>query len=117
MAALARRCAGELTSRHLYVGELHIDTAARRADVDGRAVKLTRSGYALLRTLAADPQRLCTKDELMRVLWGDAIATRSRALDSHICHLRRRLSDAGAQLITNVWGQGYALAPGEDRHA
>jgi len=115
LGALARRSAGELTSRHLYVGELHIDTAARRADVDGTPVKLTRSGYVLLRTLAGDPQRLFSKDELTRVLWGDVGATRSRALDSHICHLRRHLADAGAELITNVWGQGYALARGDDR--
>ena len=111
IAALTRRARADRVSRHLHVGELHIDTAARTADIDGVAVKLTRTGYALLSTMAADPQRLFTKDELTRVVWGDAMHTRSRALDSHISHLRRRLADAGADLISNIWGQGWRLTP------
>jgi len=115
VAALARRTLQEVTSRHVHVGELHIDTAARTADVDGTPVKLTRTGFTLLTTLAADPQRVFTKDELARVLWGAAPATSSRALESHICHLRRNLADAGADLIVNAWGQGYKLASADDR--
>ena len=61
--------------------------------------------------MAADPQRLFTKDELTRVVWGDTMPTRSRALDSHISHLRHRLADAGADLISTIWGQGWRLTP------
>lgn len=111
IAALTRRARADGVSRHLHVGELHIDTAARTADIDGVPVKLTGTGYALLSTMAADPQRLFTKDELRRVVWGDTMPTGSRALDSQIGHLRHRLADAGADIISNIWGQGWRLTP------
>ena len=110
LAAVARRAASELTSRHLHVGELHIDTAARTADVAGTPVHLSRIEFELLRQLASDPQRVFTKQQLMRSVWGRGDIGRTRTLDSHAARLRHHLQAAGGHgLVVNRWGVGYHL--------
>jgi len=109
VAAIARRTVESITSRHLHIGDLHIDTAARTVDVNDRSVKLSKLEFDLLAKLASDPSRVFTKPELLRSIWG-AKTTVSRTLDSHACRLRRRLRDAGSpHTIQNLWGTGYRL--------
>ena len=64
--------------------------------------------------------RSCTKDDLLRQVWGYAGRARTRTVDSHASRLRRSLIDAGAPgtIIVNVWGIGYRLVvagPGASR--
>ena len=112
--AVARRTLGDVTSRHLHVGSLHIDTAARSVDIEGRPVKLSRIEFELLRALATDPERVFAKDELMKAVWGYHAPTRTRTLDSHACRLRAKLHSQGADgYIANRWGHGYTLLSGQ----
>jgi DNA-binding response OmpR family regulator len=112
LAAVARRTNSELTSRHLQIGDLHIDTAARTADIAGTPVCLSRIEFELLCQLASDPQRVFTKQQLMRTVWGRDSDGRTRTLDSHACRLRHRLKAAGGDgLVLARWGVGYHLTP------
>jgi hypothetical protein len=56
----------------LRVGELEIDAAARVVRLHGAPVELSQKEFALVRTLASDPTRVFTKDELLRTIWGFA---------------------------------------------
>ena len=58
---------------------LEVDPAAREARVRGAAVDLAAKEFALLRTLAARPTRVFTKEELLRDVWG----FRSLGIDAH----------------------------------
>jgi DNA-binding response OmpR family regulator len=110
IAALLRRAQTRRTPRVLHVGSLTIDAAARTVTVAGERLELPAKEYELLRTLAADPTRVFTREELLSAIWGAGYGM-SRTLDSHAARLRRRLADAGAEgLIANTWGVGYALA-------
>lgn len=112
--AVARRTLHDVTSRHLHVGALHIDTAARSAEIDGRPVKLSRLEFDLLRQLASDPTRVFAKAELMQAVWGHSAPERTRTLDSHACRLRNKLqSEGGDGWIANRWGHGYKLHSAE----
>ncbi len=95
----------------LRVGELTIDLAARTVEIRGTRLELPAKEYELLRTLAREPTRVFTREELLRDVWGHAHGGRTRTLDSHACRLRRRLADAGANgLLLKIWGVGYRLA-------
>ena len=60
--------------------------------------------------LAAEPERVFTKEELLRGVWGFRSLGRTRTLDSHASRLRRKLHQRGAQnYVVNVWGVGYRL--------
>ena len=92
------------------VRDLTIDLATRAVRVAGDRVDLSAKEYDLLVTLAADPERVFSKDELLRDVWGFRSAGRTRTLDSHASRLRRKLcngSDRG--YVVNVWGVGYRL--------
>ena len=91
-------------------GPVRIDRATRRVTVDGRPVALCGKEYALLLTLAGEPLRVFTKEQLLRDVWNFRSAGRTRTVDSHASRLRRKLTalDAGP-FVVNVWGVGYRL--------
>ena len=90
---------------------LRIDVRTRDVRVDGRRVQLAQKEYDLLLMLAREPDRVFTKTELLRDIWGYLVPARTRTLDSHASRVRKKLRDAGAQveLVVNVWGVGYRL--------
>lgn len=92
------------------LGPLEIDPAARKASVHGKDVELAKKEFALLLILATAPDRVFSKNELLRAVWGLESTTKSRTLDSHASRLRGKLRLAGAEtLIINYWGVGYRL--------
>jgi DNA-binding response OmpR family regulator len=91
-------------------GSLTVDPAARRATVNKTDVRLSRKEFALLLTLAAQPDRVFSKEELLATVWGYTGLVKSRTLDSHASRLRNKLARAGAVgLIVNCWAVGYRL--------
>jgi len=96
----------------LRVGELEIDPPSRRVTLAGQLVELSQKEFALLRTLAAEPTRVFTKEELLRGVWGFRSMGSTRTLDSHACRLRRKLAANGDRFVVNVWGVGYRLIDG-----
>ena len=96
--------------RVLRAGEIEVDTATRRVTVAGERVILPGKEYELLVKLAGEPDRVFTKEELLREVWGFRSLGRTRTLDSHASRLRRRLAaPTGAAYVKNVWGVGYCL--------
>jgi DNA-binding response OmpR family regulator len=96
----------------LRVNDLEIDTRTRLVTLAGEAVGLTQKEFALLCHLAAEPQRVFTKQELCEEVWGFGDGVNSRTLDSHVCRLRNKLGVHGDRSwVLNVWGVGYALTP------
>jgi len=113
IGAILRRSALRPGAGRLKVGPLEVDPLARRVELDGRRLSLSKKEFALLRALAAEPARVFTREELLRGVWGFQNLVPTRTLDSHASRLRRKLADAGAPgMIVNVWGVGYRLIDG-----
>ena len=94
----------------LEAGTITVDRVTRTATVEGRQLTLPAKEYELLAKLASDPQRVFTKEQLLRDVWGYRALGRTRTLDSHASRLRRKLALAGAEdCVVNVWGVGYRL--------
>jgi DNA-binding response OmpR family regulator len=93
----------------LQVAGLEIDRGTRRVAVAGQDVHLTPLEFDLLETLAAEPGRVRSREELMQEVWGWADARGTRTLDSHVKSLRAKI---GAERVRTVHGVGYALEVG-----
>jgi DNA-binding response OmpR family regulator len=93
----------------LRVGELRVDPVRREVAVGERAVRLANKEFELLRKLASEPERVFTKQELLREVWGFRSMGRTRTLDSHASRLRRKLDPDHGRFVQNVWGVGYRL--------
>jgi DNA-binding response OmpR family regulator len=111
MRAVLRR-AGSFPGggRVLRVGPLAIDPSGRSVNIDGQAVGLRRLEFQLLLHLAGQPERVFTKEELLRAVWGYRSSGATRTVDSHASRLRRKLdADGSGRWVINVWGVGYRL--------
>ena len=85
---------------------LHIETRTRVARLDGRRLSLPQMEFELLLTLAREPDRVFTKTELLRDVWGYRSPGATRTVDAHACRLRKKLGQAW---VMNVRGVGYRL--------
>ncbi len=114
IAAVLRRSELRRSARILRAGPIVIDVRSREVSVFDRRVDLTAKEYDLLVTLAGEPARVFTRDELLRGIWGRQTFGHTRTLDSHASRLRRKLCGEGHdKLVINVWGVGYCLIHGE----
>lgn len=97
-------------SATIVVGDLVIDTDARRVHCDGSEVPLRPKEFDLLARLAADVGAVVRRETLMSDVWDTNWFGGTKTLDVHIASLRRRI-DAGEALsrITTVRGIGYRL--------
>ena len=94
----------------LHVGDLTVCVKTRTATANGKPVPLTRSEFDLLVALARDPEAILTKADLLTIVWGYRTAVRTRAVDTHLSRLRRKLQDAlPGTWCVNHWGIGYSL--------
>ena len=111
-ALLRRAAAPRQEIRELVVIEangLSIDPARRTVELNGQPVPLTYVEFELLRTLAANPGRVYTRQKLLEALWGDSAYREPRTIDVHIRHLREKLEadPREPQYIFTVRGVGY----------
>jgi DNA-binding response OmpR family regulator len=107
--AVLRRVEGRSLKGVLRVGELTVDPVTRAVRLGGRPVQLSAKEFALLQALAAEPERVFTKPELLRDVWGYRAMGTTRTLDAHACRLRKKLSISGRRYVLNVRGVGYRL--------
>jgi len=92
---------------------LEIRPEEHAALVDGRPLSLTMRELQLLKALAANPQRILTREELYAEVWGREPRHADRSVDVYVSRLRSKLSVAlpGKRLIHTHSGIGYRFSP------
>ncbi len=107
--ALIRRSAGR-PSPLLRVGDVEIDTAARRVRRAGREVVLTPKEYALAEFLAVNKGKLVTRTMIYDHIYDEEDDTLSNVVDVHVSNLRGKL---GKDFVETRRGQGYIVVDRE----
>jgi two-component system response regulator CpxR len=92
----------------LEAGGIRLLLRARRALVDGSPVALTTVEYEILEYLAHAAGRVVPRGELTVALFQRRASPFDRALDTHICNLRKKLGAYG-DAIGTVRNVGYHL--------
>ncbi|KVZ76244.1 two-component system response regulator CreB [Burkholderia ubonensis] len=79
----------------------------------GQTLNLTRYEFGLLALLVRHPGRIYSRDQLMDLVWRDALDTTDRTVDTHIKTLRAKLRaiDPARDPIRTHRGMGYSLQP------
>lgn len=101
----------------LRIGALAVDPARHTVDIGGRRVDCTPGEFELLASLAAAPDRVFSRRQLLTRTRGSDTFISERTVDMHILNLRKKLeADPGrpAYLLT-VFGVGYKLTDGSGR--
>jgi len=95
------------TIRH---GRLTLDCDGWQARWDSREVPLTVTEFGILRTLAALPSKVFSRDAIIDRLHGPGFALTDRTIDSHIRNLRAKFSAVGAaDIVETRTGIGYRI--------
>lgn len=88
---------------------LMIDGDRWQATLDGVSLDLTRREFTLLRSLAARPGRVFSRDALLELAFPDDTEVFDRTVDSHIRNIRRKIAAVSDRdPIRSVYGVGYA---------
>jgi len=94
----------------LAFGDLRLDPGSRQATVGGAGVRLTRTEYAILKLLMANPFQVVTKSRILEEIARDTPDCTESSLKTHISNLRKKLRDAGAgDCVESVWGIGFKM--------
>lgn len=100
----------------LRAGEVTIDRARMRVEVEGRAVELTPTEFELLVTLVRQPGRIFTRSQLLDAIHGIAFESYERAIDTHVKNIRRKLEPdpRRPRYVLTVYGVGYRFRDPEE---
>jgi DNA-binding response OmpR family regulator len=112
LTALHKRSSGRVTTRLLEAGLLTLDPKTMTVRFAGNEVKLPPKCLRILELLMREPGRVVSRDEIERLVWGEAQET-SDTLRSHLHMLRRALTAAGGHdPIETLHGVGYRVQTG-----
>ena len=96
------------TRKRLTFDKLVIDLDSYEMLVDGKAVDTPPKELELLYHLAATPNRVYTRNQLLDEVWGFDYFGDSRTVDVHIKRLREKLENVSDKWsLKTVWGVGY----------
>jgi len=100
------------TSNNIVFPHLVIEHDAHRVTASGQEVNLTPKEYELLHYLASTPDKVFSREELLKDVWNYDFFGDLRTVDTHVKRLREKLNRVSAEaaaMITTVWGVGYKL--------
>jgi DNA-binding response OmpR family regulator len=94
-------------------GLITIDFAQREVTVAGKNVSLTPLEFKLLSTFVRNPNQVLSHDQLLELVWGDALTGSRARTKLYVGYLRQKLDvgEAGDSPIETVRGFGYRYRP------
>ena len=94
-------------------GEIEVEPVTQNIRRRGVPVPVTRIEFRLLYALMRRPGQVVSRDALFAEVWGAGVRLRSRAIDTHIARLRRKLEvdPAAPRHIRTAPYLGYRFDP------
>jgi two-component system, OmpR family, response regulator BaeR len=95
--------------REAQESNVELDEARLRAAIGGKDLGLTAVEFQLLKTLADQPGRIFSRDQLMDAMYRDERVVSDRTVDSHVKKLRKKIADIlpEREIVHSVYGVGY----------
>jgi len=91
-------------SKILNIGNIVIDKERYILIIDSKELTLPRKEFELLSLLVSKPDKVFTRDEIYKSVWGNNVIVGDRTIDVHIRKLREKI---GNDHIRTLKGIGY----------
>lgn len=88
--------------------DLRIDRNDKEVYLNKEALALTRTEYDILLFFLTHRNRIYSRDEIIKSVWGDDVVVTGRTIDTNITRLRRKLGDYDKYIVTRQ-GFGYGF--------
>lgn len=88
---------------------LKIDVDSRRVYIDDKEVNLTAKEFELVYLLVLNPNKVYSREQLLKTIWGPSYPGDARTVDVHVRRLREKIeaTPADPKYIHTKWGVGY----------
>jgi len=95
-----------------HLGELAIDLRGTEVTRNGCPVYLSAREFQLLRYLVQNAGSICSRDEILKEVWGYATDTLTRTVDVHVAALRQKIEQNtdDPKFIRTISGRGYIFS-------
>jgi DNA-binding response OmpR family regulator len=113
--AVLRRSAS--APERLELGEVRIDFSALRATKGKKVIALSDREFDVLRLLSLHRDRVVSREQLLRSVWGYSELPLTRTVDHFIARLRAKIEDnpRRPRYLHTVYGEGYRLIVSGER--
>jgi DNA-binding response OmpR family regulator len=108
--AIMRRLEGKISDKkQIVIDTLEIDLDSYKVSINKKELLLTKKEIELLYTLANNPNRVFSRENLLDQCWGYSYYGDSRTVDSHMTRLRSKIDELAHPTwsLKTVWGVGY----------
>lgn len=107
--AVLRRSQREENAGTIQRGAITLNSRKRQVLKSGTPIELTDKEFQILSLLMRRASEVITRDEFLKVIWGEDVYVTHRTVDIHISALRRKLEDDPEHpaLIVSVRNAGY----------
>ena len=104
-----KKSTGEEKKKQLVEGDMTIELDSRRVSIAGRDINLTAKEFNILTLLLFHPNKVYSRDDLLKKVWGSDALGDGRTVDVHVRRLREKIeTNPGApKYIQTKWGVGY----------
>lgn len=104
-----KKTVSEPKAKTLVEGEMTIEMDSRRVTIAGKEINLTAKEFNILTLLLFHPNKVYSRDDLLKEIWGSDALGDGRTVDVHVRRLREKIeSDPGdPKYIQTKWGVGY----------
>ena len=109
-AVLRRTDPARAVGQRFKFADLDVDVAALKVKRKGKEIEITKREVGIIQYLAANPNRVISREELYKEVWNDMMTDLgTRTTDMHIAKLRSKieLDSADPKIIKTVRGAGY----------
>lgn len=100
------------TARFIENGDMRLDCEGRRVYVAGKEINLTAKEFELLELLILNANKVYSRENLLKLVWGSDYPGDVRAVDVHIRRLREKIEEkpSDPKYVITKWGVGYYFA-------
>lgn len=96
-------------SQYLEVGDMRLDCDGRRVYIDNNEINLTAKEFEVLELLVTNPNKVYSRENLLKLVWGADYPGDVRTVDVHIRRLREKIEKkpSDPKYVHTKWGVGY----------
>ena len=80
----------------------------KTVEIDGRDVAFTKREFELLKLFIENPNRVFSREEILKMVWHDDVCVLDRTVDVNITRVRKKIGRYGVQLVSRQ-GYGYSF--------
>jgi len=92
----------------LKIEDVELNFNKKELIIKGQIIRLTRKEFEILNLLMGNPDRIFSREEILRTVWEDDIIVTDRTIDVHISRLRKKMNEHG-EYLKNKAGYGYCF--------